>query len=124
MGIPMADVDARVIDLKTSQEIPRDATAEIVIDGSRIMHAYWRQPKATHATFVDIAVRQYLRAGDLAPLDEDGYCSMTDRLKRTIKASSFEVWPSEVKALVYRHAAIHEVCTTASGFAPSEAYGQ
>ena len=43
-------------------------------------------------------------------VDEDGYFSLTDRLKRMINASGFQVWPAEVEALLFRHPAVAEAC--------------
>lgn len=71
-GIPMADVDARVIDLETLRETLCGATGEIVIDGFQVMHAYWRQPEATHESSVEMDDGRYLRTGDLGYIDEDG----------------------------------------------------
>ena len=61
-----------------------------------------------HADFID--GKRFLRTGDLAHVDEDGYFFMTDRLKSMINALGYKVWPAEVEALMNHHPAIHEVC--------------
>jgi fatty-acyl-CoA synthase len=103
-------VDARILDPVTLQEVPQGETGEIVVHAPQVMQGYWRNPKATADAFIDIDSRRFLRTGDLARVDEDGYFFMTDRLKRMINASGYKVWPAEVEALMYGHPAIHEVC--------------
>ncbi|MEB0233465.1 AMP-binding protein, partial [Undibacterium sp. 10I3] len=63
--------------------------------------------------FIELDGKRFLRTGDLARIDEDGYFFMVDRLKRMINAAGFKVWPAEVEALMYRHPAIREVCVVA-----------
>ncbi|WGS53381.1 long-chain fatty acid--CoA ligase [Paraburkholderia sp. D15] len=110
LGIPVFDVDSRVIDPVSLQELPRGETGEIVTHGPQVMQGYWRNPKASAEAFVELDGKRFLRTGDLGHIDEDGYFFMTDRLKRMINASGYKVWPAEVEALMYRHPAIHEVC--------------
>nr|WKF61171.1 Long-chain-fatty-acid--CoA ligase [Paraburkholderia busanensis] len=110
LGIPVFDVDSRVIDPASLQELPRGETGEIVTHGPQVMQGYWRNPKASAEAFVELDGKRFLRTGDLGHIDEDGYFFMTDRLKRMINASGYKVWPAEVEALMYRHPAIHEVC--------------
>ena len=114
LGIPVFDVDARVLDPLTLEEVPAGDTGEIVVHAPQVMQGYWRQPKATAESFVEIDGRRFLRTGDLAYVDPDGYFFMVDRLKRMINASGYKVWPAEVEALMYRHPAIHEACVIAA----------
>jgi fatty-acyl-CoA synthase len=110
LGIPVFDVDSRVIDPITLQEVPQGETGEIVVNAPQVMQGYWRNPKATAEAFIELDGKRFLRTGDLGHIDEDGYFFMTDRLKRMINASGYKVWPAEVEAMMYRHPAIHEVC--------------
>jgi fatty-acyl-CoA synthase len=110
LGIPVFDVDSRVIDPVTLQELPQGETGEIVVNAPQVMRGYWRDQKATDEAFIELDGKRFLRTGDLGHIDEDGYFFMTDRLKRMINASGYKVWPAEVEALMYRHPAIHEVC--------------
>jgi fatty-acyl-CoA synthase len=110
LGIPVYDVDARVLDPVTQQEVAPGETGEIVLHAPQVMQAYWRQPEATAQAFVEIEGRRFLRTGDLAYVDQDGYFFMVDRLKRMINASGYKVWPAEVEALMYKHPAILEAC--------------
>jgi fatty-acyl-CoA synthase len=110
LGIPIFDVDSRVVDPVTFEELPPNEVGEIIVHGPQVMQGYWRKPQADAETFVEIEGKRFLRTGDLARVDEDGYFYMVDRLKRMINASGFKVWPAEVEALMYRHPAIQEVC--------------
>lgn len=114
LGIPVFDVDARVLDPQTQVEMPAGETGEIVVHAPQVMQGYWKQPQASAEVFLDIEGRRFLRTGDLGYVDGDGYFFMVDRLKRMINASGYKVWPAEVEALMYRHPAIHEACVIAA----------
>ena len=114
LGIPVFDVDARIVDPFTLKEMPEGESGEIVMNGPQIMQGYWRNPEATAAAFVDIDGKRFLRTGDLAYRDADGYFFMVDRIKRMINASGYKVWPAEVEAALYRHPAIKEACVVAA----------
>jgi fatty-acyl-CoA synthase len=114
LGLPVFDVDARVLDPQTLQEVAAGETGEIVIHAPQVMKGYWKQPQATAEAFIDIGGRRFLRTGDLAYVDAEGYYFMVDRLKRMINASGYKVWPAEVESLMYRHPAIHEACVIAA----------
>ena len=113
LGVPLFDVDSRIIDPDTLRELPPGKSGEIVVSGPQVMQGYWNNPEATRATFIEIDGKRFLRTGDLAFVDADGYFFMTDRLKRMINSSGYKVWPAEVEALMYRHPAIQEACIIA-----------
>jgi fatty-acyl-CoA synthase len=114
LGIPVFDVDARVVDPETLRELPVGETGEVIVHGPQVMRGYWNNEQATKDSFVELDGKRFLRTGDLAQVDADGYFFMVDRLKRMINASGFKVWPAEVEALMYRHPAIHEACVIGS----------
>ena len=110
LGMPIFDVDARVVDPATLQELPQGQTGEIIVHGPQVMQGYWKQPEATEQAFVQIDGKRFLRTGDLAFVDDEGYFFFVDRLKRMINAAGFKVWPAEVEALLYQHPAVQEAC--------------
>jgi fatty-acyl-CoA synthase len=114
LGIPVFDVDARIIDPVTLQALPQGESGEIVVHGPQVMQGYWNNPGANAGAFIELDGKRFLRTGDLARIDEDGYFFMTDRLKRMINASGYKVWPAEVEALMYRHPAVQEACVIAA----------
>ena len=114
LGIPVFDVDSRIVDVETLEEKAPGETGEIVINAPQVTIGYWNRPADTEAAFVEIDGKRFFRTGDLGYYDEEGYFFMVDRVKRMINASGFKVWPAEVEALMYRHPAIHEVCIISS----------
>ncbi|WP_418316844.1 long-chain fatty acid--CoA ligase [Piscinibacter sakaiensis] len=114
LGIPVFDVDARIVDPLSLQQLPDGEVGEIVIDAPQVMLGYWNNDAANAETFIEIDGRRFLRTGDLARIDEDGYFFMVDRLKRMINASGYKVWPAEVEAIMYHHPAIREACVIAA----------
>jgi fatty-acyl-CoA synthase len=110
LGIPIYDVDSRVVDPVRLQELPAGEVGEIVTHGPQVFLGYWNKPVDTAEALVDIDGKLFLRTGDLGRVDEDGYFFMVDRLKRMINASGFKVWPTEVESLMYQHPAILEAC--------------
>ena len=114
LGIPIYDVDSRIVDPETLAELPQGQAGEILTHGPQVFLGYWRNPQATAAAFAEIDGKRFLRTGDLGRTDEDGYFFMVDRLKRMINAAGFKVWPAEVESLMYRHPAIQEACVIAS----------
>ncbi len=114
LGIPLWDVDARIVAPGTERELPQGETGEIIVHGPQVMLGYWKQPQATAEVFVEIDGKRFLRTGDLGYVDEEGYFFFADRLKRMINAAGFKVWPAEVEAILYHHPAIQEACVIAA----------
>ncbi|KAA1172333.1 long-chain fatty acid--CoA ligase [Marinobacter salinexigens] len=110
LGIASFGVDARIVDPGTLKELPQGETGEIILHGPQVMLEYWENPEATATSFMEIDGKRFLRTGDLAYMDEEGYFFMVDRLKRMINASGFKVWPAEVENIMYGHPDIHEAC--------------
>ncbi len=110
LGIPIFDVEARVVELDTFRELPPGEIGEIIVRGPQVFRGYWKDAQATEAAFVEIDGKRFFRTGDLGITDEDGYFFIVDRLKRMINASGFKVWPAEVEAMMYQNPAIQEAC--------------
>ena len=114
LGIPMFDVDSRIVDPVTLDEMPPGETGEIIVAAPQVMLGYWRDEAASRDAFIERDGKRFLRTGDLAYIDADGYFFMVDRLKRMINAAGFKVWPAEVESLMYRHPSILEACVIAA----------
>ena len=110
MGIPAFDVDARIIDTQTLQELGPEEQGEVIVHGPQVLKGYFNRPEETKEAFLAIEGKQFFRTGDIAKYDEEGYFFIVDRVKRMINASGFKVWPTEVEATLYKHPAIKEVC--------------
>jgi acyl-CoA synthetase (AMP-forming)/AMP-acid ligase II len=114
LGVPTFGVDLRLLDPETFEPVATGEVGEIVAHGAQVMLGYWNNPKANDESFLVIDGKRFLRTGDLACIDEQGYVFMRDRLKRMINASGYKVWPAEVEATLYGHPAIHEACVIAA----------
>ncbi|MDP9089898.1 MAG: long-chain fatty acid--CoA ligase [Pseudomonadota bacterium] len=110
LGIPIFDVDSRIIDPTTLRELPPGEVGEIVMHGPQVFLGYWNKPDDTAQVFIEIEGKRFFRSGDLGRMDEDGYFFIVDRLKRMINAAGYKVWPTEIESLMYRHPAIQEAC--------------
>jgi fatty-acyl-CoA synthase len=110
LGVPLFDVDARVIDVESGKLLGPGEVGEIVLVGAQVFQGYWKRPEETEAAFMELEGKRFFRTGDLGYYDDEGYFFMVDRVKRMINASGFKVWPSEVESLMHRHPDIAEVC--------------
>lgn len=110
LGIPIFDVESRVVDPSSLVELPPGEVGEIVTRGPQVFRGYWNKPQETAKAFVELDGRRFLRTGDLGKVDEDGFFFLVDRLKRMINAAGFKVWPTEVETLMYNHHAVAEAC--------------
>jgi fatty-acyl-CoA synthase len=121
LGIPVFDLDARVVEPTTLEELGPNQDGEILVSGPQVFLGYWNKPDETAQAFVELDGKRFFRTGDLGHYDEEGYFFHTDRLKRMINAAGFKVWPAEVETLLYRHPAVQEACVIAS---PDERRGE
>ncbi|HEY0832726.1 MAG TPA: long-chain fatty acid--CoA ligase [Azospirillum sp.] len=114
LGIPVFDVDSRIVGVDDGRELGPGEVGEIVINGPQVFKGYWNDPKGTADAFLELDGKRFFRTGDLGHYDEDGYFFIVDRVKRMINASGYKVWPTEVEGLMHRHPAISEVCVVAA----------
>jgi len=108
LGVPSFDVDSRVVNPETLEEVGVGEEGEIVSSGPQVMRGYWNRPGADEEAFFERDGKRFLRTGDIGMMDEEGYFFMVDRLKRMINFSGYNVWPAEVESVLYEHPAIQE----------------
>jgi long-chain acyl-CoA synthetase len=89
--------------MESGEELPAGETGELLIHGPQVMLGYWKSPEATAET---IRPDGWLRSGDIARIDEDGYVYILDRAKEMIKYKGYQVAPAELEALVMEHPAV------------------
>jgi len=77
---------------------------EILMRGPTVMKGYWNRPEATAETLVD----GWLKTGDMARRDEDGYYFIVDRKKELVIRGGFNVYPREIEEVLYEHPAVRE----------------
>ncbi|WP_406944798.1 long-chain fatty acid--CoA ligase [Halobacillus sp. SY10] len=110
LGIPSFDVDARIIDPATMEEVGTDEIGEIVVNGPQVMIGYYNRAEENESAFIEIDGKSFFRTGDIGRFDEEGYFFIVDRLKRMINASGYNVWPTEVESALYDHPAVQQAC--------------
>lgn len=110
MGIPIFDVDSRIIDPDTQAELGINQPGEIVTSAPQVFQGYWQCPDETRDVFIELDGKRFLRTGDIGYIDDEGYFFFVDRLKRMINVSGLKVWPAEVEAILHSHADISEAC--------------
>ncbi|NDY93137.1 long-chain-fatty-acid--CoA ligase [Ideonella livida] len=114
LGIPYLSTQAQVVDPDTLEPVATGEVGEIVVSGPQVFQGYWGNPQATASAFFEREGQRWFRTGDLGRVDDTGYYTLADRLKRMINASGFKVWPAEVEALMHHHPGVQEVCIIAT----------
>lgn len=110
LGIPAFDVDARIIDPITSEELGVGKEGELIVNGPQLFKGYYNRDDDNRQSFIKLGDRTFFRTGDIAKMDEEGYFFIVDRVKRMINASGYKVWPTEVESLLYKHPAVQQAC--------------
>lgn len=110
LGIPLFDVDSRVIDPETHEELGVRQNGEIISRSPCMFSGYWKNPEATQNALLEFDGQTFFKTGDVGYFDEEGYFFMADRLKRMINVSGYKVWPSEVESILYKNEHIFENC--------------
>lgn len=105
IGLPLAGTEIRLVDPDTGKDVAKDGEkGEVCIKGPQVMKGYWKNTKATKASFYD----DYLRTGDIAYRDGDGYYFIVDRIKDLIITNGYNVYPRHVEEAIYDHEAVEE----------------
>src|SRR5579859_5421418 len=104
IGIPMPGTLARIVDVTTGNPLPPGEVGELLIRGPQVMMGYWKMPEETRAALQN----GWLRTGDLAREDEDGFFTIVDRKKDLILSGAYNVYPRDVEEVLYEHPKVLE----------------
>ncbi|QJB70485.1 long-chain-fatty-acid--CoA ligase [Parasphingorhabdus halotolerans] len=105
IGQPVAATLVKLVDKEDpTKQVPDGEPGELIFSGPQVMQGYWNMPEADEEVFVD----GFLRTGDVAQIDEDGYIKIVDRIKDMIAVGGFKVFPSQVEEVLYKHEAVKE----------------
>ena len=115
-GLPVGD-EARVVD-KALVDVPMGEEGELLIRGSNVMQRYYKNEEATAEALTQ---GRWLRTGDLARMDSDGYLFITGRLKELIIKGGENIAPREIDDALYQHTDVVEAAAFAR---PCENFGQ
>ncbi|HEX5936070.1 MAG TPA: long-chain fatty acid--CoA ligase [Actinomycetota bacterium] len=107
IGLPIPDTDCRLVSLDDPDtEVPAGERGELCIKGPQVMLGYWNKPEAT----AEMIRGDWLHTGDIAVMDDEGFFQIVDRMKDMIIVSGFNVYPTEVEAVIYRHPKVLKAC--------------
>lgn len=87
---------------------PEGEPGELAICGPQVMRGYWERPETDADTFVERDGKRYLRTGDVARIDAEGFLEIVDRIKDMIAVGGFKVFPSVVEDVILEHPAVKE----------------
>ncbi|WGT62510.1 AMP-binding protein [Variovorax paradoxus] len=104
-GRPFLESQVDIVD-DEGQPVATGEIGEIVVGGADVFAGYWRAPELT----AEVLKNGRYHTGDLARADDDGYIYIVDRKKDMVISGGFNVYPSEVEAVLYQHAAVDEAC--------------
>ncbi|PJF41644.1 MAG: long-chain fatty acid--CoA ligase [Phototrophicales bacterium] len=110
IGIPLPDMDMRIVDLQDGEtDVPVGEVGELVMSGPQLMTGYHNMPNETRNTLREKDGKIWLYTGDIARMDEDGYFYIVDRLKDMVLIGGYNVYPTTVEKVLAEHPAVLEV---------------
>ncbi len=104
IGVPLPGTDVMICD-DFGKEVPPNTDGELCVKGPQVMRGYWNNKKETKEVFFG----DYLRTGDIAKMDENGFFYIVDRKKEMINVSGFNVYPKEIEDVIAQHPKVLEV---------------
>ena len=105
IGLPLPSTEVSIRDAD-GLELPIGQAGELCVRGPQVMLGYWQRPSETAAVMTEDG---FLRTGDVAVMDAQGFLKIVDRLKDMILVSGFNVYPKEVEDVVMLHPGVREV---------------
>lgn len=105
VGPAVSDTLEKIVSLETDEELPPGEIGELLVYGPQVMLGYWNNPEATRET---ITPDGWLRTGDIASADPDGYVRIHDRKKEMIKYKGYQVAPAELESLLMEHPGVRD----------------
>jgi long-chain acyl-CoA synthetase len=105
IGIPVPGTEMRLVD-DDGSPVAEGEIGEIEVRGPTVMKGYWNREEATADT---LTADGWLKTGDMARVDDDGYYFIVDRKKELIIRGGFNVYPREIEEVLYEHPSVREV---------------
>ncbi|WP_456274947.1 AMP-binding protein [Bacillus sp. AK031] len=118
VGRALPNVEVKIVQPGTNQELPHGQQGELCTRGYHVMKGYYNNPDATSEA---IDADGWLHTGDLAVMDENGYCKITGRLKDMIIRGGENIYPREIEEFLYTHPKVLDVQVVGI---PDEVYGE
>jgi fatty-acyl-CoA synthase len=118
VGPPLPHTEVRIVDPVSLETVPLNTSGELWARGYFTMLGYFDKPEETAETLL---AEGWVRTGDLATMDERGYCRIVGRLKDMIIRGGENLFPAEIEEVLYRHPAVAEVAVVGL---PDERWGE
>jgi fatty-acyl-CoA synthase len=118
VGRPGPHIEVKIVDPDTGLVVPCGEPGEFCTRGYSVMLGYWNEPDKT-AEAIDAA--RWMHTGDLATMDEDGYCNIVGRIKDMVIRGGENVYPREVEEFLYTHPDVSDVSVVG---VPDERFGE
>ncbi len=118
VGRALPNVEVKIVDIDTGEEVPPGVQGELCTRGYHVMKGYYKNEEATKNA---IDKDGWLHTGDLAIMDENGYCKITGRIKDMIIRGGENIYPREIEEFLYTHPKIKDVQVVG---VPSKKYGE
>ena len=118
VGKPLPGIEVKLVDPKTGKQVPVGVQGEVCCRGYNVMKGYYKMEEATKEA---IDSDGFLHSGDLGVMDEDGYLSITGRLKDMIIRGGENIYPREIEEFLYQMKGIYDVQVVG---VPSKKYGE
>jgi fatty-acyl-CoA synthase len=106
VGRALPDVEVKIVDIETGATLPPGKQGELCTRGYLVMKGYYKMPEET-AKAIDSD--KWLHTGDLAIMDENGYCKITGRIKNMIIRGGENIYPREIEEFLYTHPKVSDV---------------
>ena len=106
VGRLLPDIEGKIIDPETGDDVPANVQGEIVTRSACVMKGYYKMPEATAET---IDKEGWLHTGDLGTLDEEGYFKVTGRIKDMIIRGGENIYPRELEEFLYKNPKVMNV---------------
>lgn len=101
-GVPYIDMEVRLVD-ENGNDVPLGERGEIWMRGATVMTGYWNRPEETAEAITEDG---WLKSGDIAYMDEDGYLFIVDRTKDMIIAGGYNIYPRDIDEVLLQHPAV------------------
>ncbi len=105
VGRALPDIDQRIVDIASREELPAGRDGEVIMRGPNVMQGYYRLEEQTRAVFDESG---FFLTGDMGHLDDDGHLHITGRLKEMLIIGGENVFPREIEEVLNRHAAVKD----------------
>ncbi len=106
IGVPWPNTLAKIADPKSGKQLQTGQIGELLIKGPQVMQRYWQNSEETEKVFRN----GWLCTGDLAKVDAEGYFYIVSRAKDLIISGGYNIYPSEIEAVLLQHPQVQEAC--------------